>query len=80
MHILPRACYDKFKSMSLQHLKRGPYSTEEDECILQAVKEWGDPRARRGLWSELQTKMLRPAQNLRARWRHLIANSQIVDE
>ncbi len=77
LNILPRACYDKYKILSLQHLERGPYAAEEDECILRAVDEWGDPRTRRGLWNALQKKMHRPAANLRMRWRYLIANAQV---
>ena len=68
LFISPFACRNRFETERNKTLKQGPYTTAEDALIRQRVKEWGDPKMKRGLWPQLQKEMGRPAVAIRGRW------------
>lgn len=53
------------------HMIKGHFSAEEDALLQQRVKEWGDPRLRKGLWAALTNELNRPADSLLQRWNWL---------
>jgi len=64
---LRRACAAKWQR--IERKKMGHFTPEEDELILQRVKEWGDRG--QGLWVNLSEEMDRAAGTIMARWKTL---------
>ena len=71
LNVMPRECQDKWRDIRQQKMKKGHFSAAEDALLLQRVKEWGDPKARKGLWVALVKELNRPADSLVQRWNWL---------
>lgn len=49
--------------------KKGPFSAEEDEYVIQRVKEWVNQKRGNGIWVALQKEMGRKDKRISERWR-----------
>ena len=68
LNVVPSVCCRKLQILRDAELKRGSFTPEEDACIRDYVKEWGDPKRQRGLWEKLKEVLKRPGIYIRQRW------------
>lgn len=68
LNVVPSVCCRRWHLQHDAGLKRGPFTPEEDECIREYVKEWGDPKRKPGLWQKLKAVLQRPGLYIRQRW------------
>lgn len=77
LRITNRQCSDRFRSYKFMNqdkfpnVTRGSFSVEEDEIILNMVREW--PPGRKGLWIAVGEKLHRPDHTCRSRWTKQLA-------
>lgn len=57
LNIMPAECLDKWKAITQEKLKKGIFTPAEDELLMRKVKEWGDPKEKKGLWVKLSKEM-----------------------
>lgn len=58
------------RSVTIQDMKKGPFTPEEDAVLLQRVAEWGDKG--QGIWKALEQELGRPSNNIGNRYRKLL--------
>jgi hypothetical protein len=58
------------RSVVIQDMKKGPFTSEEDNIVLQRVAEWGDKG--QGIWKALEQELGRPSNNIGNRYRKLV--------
>lgn len=58
------------RSVVIQDMKKGPFTAEEDNVVLQRVAEWGDKG--QGIWKALEQELGRPSNNIGNRYRKLV--------
>uniref|UniRef100_A0A7S3HL51 Uncharacterized protein n=1 Tax=Spumella elongata TaxID=89044 RepID=A0A7S3HL51_9STRA len=58
------------RSITIQEMRKGPFTPEEDNLVLQRVAEWGDKG--QGVWKSLEVELGRPSNNIGNRYRKLI--------
>lgn len=61
------ACKNKWKTVVGATMKKGPFTADEDELIIQRVAEWGTKG--HGLWTALEKEMGRSLKFIFQRWK-----------
>ena len=67
-------CKNKWTGLQSSKLKKGSFTTEEDDIIRKRVAEWtGTKGSERGLWANLQTELGRASTLIGRRWRNVLS-------
>lgn len=75
----PTKCMNKYKSLMQSkrtaNLKKGAFTSEEDEFIARRYTELQQEGITKGLWLQMEQELGRPAASINQRWKGFISKS-----
>lgn len=74
-------CKSKFRSLQVACMRKGPFTPEEDNIIIQTVADWVHNDRGRGMWAMVERQLRRSSRSIRDRWYyHLAPRATIPNE
>lgn len=63
----------QWNAIKVASMKHGPFTQEEDLCIIHAVQNWRKNNLKAGIWVHLEKQMNRKDKRISERWRHVLS-------